>query len=157
MLPKKGLKLGKKGQSRKRKRFSEQVYFSRTSAENAQKALEELSHSEAGDNVGSQPHNIMSDSQSGRLCTRSEVSRLVIVESDRKEASASDEPCEDENSKFVGIIGLTKHPTACLGVKSRNVRHCLAQRELQSQQKFSPETRTMRHGFHNFSCKIVKQ
>jgi len=31
-----------------------------------------------------------------------------------KEANASDKLCEDEISKFVGIIGLTKHPAACL-------------------------------------------
>ena len=94
-------------------------YFSRTTAANAQKALEELNHSEDGDNAGNQPHNIMSDSLSGRLCTRSEVSHLVIVESDRKKASPSDKPCEDENSKFVGIIGLTTHPATYLGVNSR--------------------------------------
>jgi len=49
-------------------------YFSRITSENAQKALEESSHSEDGDNTGSQPDDIMPDGQSGSLCTRTEKS-----------------------------------------------------------------------------------
>jgi len=65
----------------------------------------------------------------------------------KKEASASDEVCEEQNLKFVGTIGLTNDPATCPGVKSRKVRDYLAQREPQSQQTFSPETRMMRHDF----------
>jgi len=59
----------------------------------------------------------------------------------KKETSASDEACEDENSKFVGTIG--NDPATWPGVKSRKVRGYLAQREPQPQQKFSPATRVM--------------
>jgi len=37
-----------------------------------------------GDNTGSQPDNGMQDSQSGNLCTRSEISHFEIVESDKE-------------------------------------------------------------------------
>jgi len=40
-------------------------YFRRITSENAQKALEEPSHSEDGDNAGSHPDDVMPDSQSG--------------------------------------------------------------------------------------------
>jgi len=35
-------------------------------------------------------------------------------------AGASDEACEDENSKFVGTSGLTNDSATCPGVTSRN-------------------------------------
>jgi len=49
-------------------------YFRRITSENAQKAREEPSHSEDGNNAGSQSDDVMPDNQSGRLCTRSEKS-----------------------------------------------------------------------------------
>ena len=39
-------------------------------------ALEVPRHSEDGDNAGSQPNDIMPDSQSGIFCTRSEISHF---------------------------------------------------------------------------------
>ena len=73
------------------------------------------------------------------------ISKLLSLV--KKEASASDEACEDENSKFVGTIGLTNGPATCPGVKSRKVRNYLTQREPQSQQRFSPETRVIKRSF----------
>jgi len=60
------------------------IFFSRTTSENAQKAPEEPIHSEDGGNAGSQSDDIMPDSQSGSLCTRSEISHCEIVESGKK-------------------------------------------------------------------------
>jgi len=40
---------------------------------------------ENGDNAGSQPIDVMQDSQSGSLRTRSEMSHFEIVESDRRQ------------------------------------------------------------------------
>ena len=40
----------------------------------------------------------------------------------KKEASASDEACEDENRKFVGTNGLKNDPATCPGVQSRKVK-----------------------------------
>jgi len=81
------------------------------------------------------------DSQSGSLCTGNEISHFEIVESDK--AGASDEACEDENSKFVGTIGLANDSATWKVVMSRNVRNYLAQRDeppaVTSQQKFSSE------------------
>ena len=72
----------------------------------------------------------------------------------KKEANASDEACEDKNTKFVGTSGLTNHPATCPGVKSRKL---FSQREPQAQQKFSPETRVMETRYFNFHCKRVLQ
>ena len=58
--------------------------FSRITSENAQKALEEPNRSEDGDNAGSQPDDVMPDSQSGSLCTRNEINHFEIVESDKE-------------------------------------------------------------------------
>jgi len=60
------------------------MYFSRTTSENAQKVLEEPSHSEGGGNAGSQPDDVMPESQRGSLCIRSEISHFEIVESDKE-------------------------------------------------------------------------
>jgi len=81
--------------------------------------------------------------QSGSLCTGSEISHFEIVESDK--ASASDEACEDENSKFVGTIGLPNDSASWPVFMRRNVRNYLTQREepptVTSQQKSSTEKR----------------
>jgi len=60
-------------------------------------------HIEDGDNVGNQPGHVAPDSQSGSLCAGSDVSRYESVDSDKEGTSsdnASDEACEQENSKF---------------------------------------------------------
>jgi len=60
-------------------------------------------HIEDGDNVGSQSGHVTPDSQSGRLCTGSDTSRLESVFSDKEGTSldgASDDICEQENSNF---------------------------------------------------------
>ena len=79
----------------------------------------------------------------------------------KKEASISDEACEDENSNFVGAIALTNYPTTCPGVKSRKLWDYLAQREPQSQHNFLSETRVIGHGFLTSSakeyCKVAKR
>jgi len=79
------------------------------------------------------------------------ISKLLSLT--KKKASAPDEACEDENSKFVGTIGLTNDPATCQGVKSWKGRDYLAQSEPHSQQKYSPETRVMRHGFLTSTAK----
>jgi len=66
-------------------------------------------HIEDGDNVGSQPGHVAPDTQSGgSLCAGSDTSRYESVDSDKKGTSddASDEACEQENSKF----GWTNDP-----------------------------------------------
>jgi len=60
-------------------------------------------HIEDGDNVGSQPGHVASKSQSGSLCAGSDTSRYESVDSDKEVTSsddASDEACEQANSKF---------------------------------------------------------
>jgi len=53
------------------------------------------------------------------------ISKLLSLT--KKEAySASDEACEDENSRFVGTIGLTNDPTTWPGVMGGKVRDYLA-------------------------------
>ena len=53
------------------------------------------------------------------------ISKLLSLT--KKEAySASDEACEDDNSKFVGTIGLTNDPGTWPGVMGRKVRNYLA-------------------------------
>jgi len=45
------------------------------------------------------------------------ISKLLSLT--KKDAyNASDEACEDENSKFVGTIGLTNDPATCHGSES---------------------------------------
>jgi len=83
VLVKRGLKLGKKNKTEKDKTTLNK-YLSKTTSENAQKALEEPSHSEDGDNAGSQLDDVMPESQSGSLCTRSEISHFEIFESDKE-------------------------------------------------------------------------
>jgi len=70
-----------------------------------------------------------------------------------KKASASDEACPDENSKFVGTNGLTNNPATCPRVKSWKVRDYLATitTEVFARNE-SDETR-----FSNFHCKRVLQ
>ena len=61
-------------------------------------------HIEDGDNVGSsQPSHVAPDSQSGSLCAGSDISCFESVISDKEATSsdgASNEACEQENSKF---------------------------------------------------------
>jgi len=60
-------------------------------------------HIEDGDNVGSQPGHIAPDSQSGSVCAGSDTSRFESVDSGIEGTSsngASDEACEQQNSKF---------------------------------------------------------
>jgi len=69
------------------------------------------------------PQIVIADS-----CVRErEISHFELVESATKEAGASDESCEDENSKIVVNIGLTNDSATWLVVMSRNVRNYLAQ------------------------------
>ena len=82
MLVNGGLKLGKTAKTEREKGGLDK-YFSNTS-ENVQKALEELSHSEDDDNAGSQSDDVMPDSQSRSLCTRSEISHFEIVKSEKE-------------------------------------------------------------------------
>ena len=84
MLVKGGLKLGTKAKTEREKGGLDK-YFSNTS-ENAQKALEEPSHSEDDDNAGRQSDDTMPDSQSGSLCTRNVISHFEIVEPDKEES-----------------------------------------------------------------------
>ena len=60
-------------------------------------------YDEDGENIGSQPGYVAPDSQSGSLCTGSDVSRFESVDSD-KEGTSSDgafhDACKQENSKF---------------------------------------------------------
>ena len=71
---KKRLKQGKKGRSRKTERCVEQVFLQNYLRKYI-KTLEESHHSEDGDNVGSQPDDVMPEIQSGR--TGSAIRRLV--------------------------------------------------------------------------------
>jgi len=76
-------------------------YFYRTTSEDEEKALEELHHSEDGNNLDMEPDYLMPGNQTGSLCTRSEISHFESVESARKGSSsdsASDESYEYENS-----------------------------------------------------------
>jgi len=71
----------------------------------------------------------MPDIQSGSLCTGSDISHFEIAESHKEGTSsvnASDEACEDENSKIVGTNGSTNDPATWSGVMCRNVRGSLA-------------------------------
>jgi len=81
--------------------------------------------------------------RSGSLCTESEISHFEIVESNK--AGASDEACEDENSKFVGTVGLPNDSATWPVFMSRNVRNYLTQRDepptVTSQKKSSTEKR----------------
>jgi len=80
-------------------------YFNRTTSENEEKAPEEPHHSGNGNNVDSQPDDVMSASQSGCLYTRSEISHFESVESTTEgswSAGASDESYEQENKTFSG-------------------------------------------------------
>ena len=90
MLVKRRLRLGKKAKTEKEKGALDK-YFSRITSENAHKALEEPSHSEDGDNAGSQPDDVMPDSRSGSLYTRSKISRFEIIESDHWSAERGGE------------------------------------------------------------------
>jgi len=79
----------------------------------------------------------------GSLYTGSEISHFEIVESDK--AGASDEACEEENSKFVGIIRLPNDSATWPVFMSRNVRNYVTQRDeppaVTSQLKSSTEKR----------------
>jgi len=91
------------------------VYFTRPTKrpEYEEKALQEPHHNGNGDNVGSQPGDVIPDNQSGSLRTRSEISHCEIIESDKersRSASASDESYVQENSKFYWTIGWTNDP-----------------------------------------------
>jgi len=61
-------------------------------------------HLEDGYKVGTQASHVMSGSQSGSLCTGSDTSRFKSGDSDNEGRNlvecASDEACEQENSKF---------------------------------------------------------
>jgi len=61
-------------------------------------------HIEDGDNVlSSQLGNVMPDSQSGSLCTGSDINRFECIDSDKEGTSsdgASDEACQQDYSKF---------------------------------------------------------
>jgi len=60
-------------------------------------------HIDDGNNLSSQPGHFTPDSQSGSLCTGSDTSSFESVDFDKEAASsdsASDEACEQENSKF---------------------------------------------------------
>jgi len=60
-------------------------------------------HIEDGDNVDSQPGHVTPDSQSASLCMERDTSRFESVDSGKEGTSsddASDEACEQENSKF---------------------------------------------------------
>jgi len=78
-------------------------YFYRTTSEDEGKALEELHHSEDGDNLGREPDYIMPGNQTGSLCTRNDISHFESVESAKigsSSASASNESYEYENLKI---------------------------------------------------------
>jgi len=83
MLVKTGLKLGKKIKTEKEKGALDN-HFCESTSENAINALEEPSHSEDDDNAGGKPVHVMSDGQSGSLCTRSEKSFRNRCASQRK-------------------------------------------------------------------------
>jgi len=104
VLVTRGLNLGKKRSKQKKRK----VHWTSILVEPPQKMCKN-SRKAIGDNAGSQSDDVMQDSQSGSLRTRSEMSHFEIVESDKKEAGASDEACENENSSFVRTIALTNN------------------------------------------------
>jgi len=74
----------------------------------------------------------------------------------KKEANASNEACEDENSKFVGTIGLTNGSPAWPGVIGWNVRDYFAKRELPTITKeVFPINTSDGTRFSKFHCKRI--
>ena len=70
MAVKRGLELRQKRPNPKNRKVRwTSAFFNRTTSESAKEVLEESHHSEDGDNLGSQPDDVMPDSQNGGLCT----------------------------------------------------------------------------------------
>jgi len=125
----------------------------------ASTAVEEPHHSENGDNVGSQPDDVMPGSESGSLCTRSEIIHFEIVESSKKEARPLVHLMRLARTKIQRIfrtIGSTNDPATWPGVMSRKVRGYLAQRRpLTITTKVFPRKESDGTRFCRFHCKKV--